>query len=325
VIASRIDVHNHALPEEALEILRADHSYGVGFEDGRWHGPDGFVFDLTKGFTDIETKIGDLKSCGIDTAVLSPAPPLFLYDSDPAAAESLCEAVNEGLSRMAGHGDDMRWMGNLPMRDPERAAAMVERLASTPGCVGVEVGSAIGPMRLDEPRFESFWATAERTGLPVMIHPEIGPQRHEALDDFYLQNVIGFPLETTLAIERLIVTGLLQRHPGLRILLVHGGGYFPYQAGRLRHARTVRPELAEAPTDPWDALPQLWFDVLTHDAGALAYLVSRVGVENVVLGTDLPFDMSLPDPMAVLDAALDADSIARITDANAVELFSLDD
>ena len=318
-----IDVHNHALPEEALEILRAHDSYGVGFEDGRWHGPDGFVFDLTDGFTDIETKVADLRSRGIDTAVLSPAPPLFLYDSAPAAAESLCEAVNEGLARMASGGENMRWMGNLPMREPERAAAMVEVLATVPGCVGVEVGSAIGPLRLDEPGFEPFWAAIEHAGLPVMIHPEIGPQRHEALDDYYLQNVIGFPLETTLAIERLIVAGVLERHPGLRILLVHGGGYFPYQAGRLRHARTVRPELADAPTDPWDALPQLWFDVLTHDAGALTYLVSRVGVENVVLGTDLPFDMSLPDPMALLDAALDADSIARVTKANPAELFSL--
>jgi aminocarboxymuconate-semialdehyde decarboxylase len=322
-----IDVHNHGLPEEALELLRAESVYGVELRDSAngpvWRGPDGFVFEVVPGFTDAQTKLADIVSRGIDTAILSPAPPLFLYGAEAAAAEALCEATNAGLARMAGVEERMRWIGLLPMRDPERSAAMVERLASVDGCVGVEVGSAIGPARLDHPEYEPFWAAAEAAGMPVMIHPEIGAHRHEALDDFYLQNVVGFPLETTLAIERLIAAGVLERHPGLRILLVHGGGYFPYQAGRLRHAATVRPELAGSPPDPFAFLPQLWFDILTHDPQALTYLVSRVGAENVVLGTDLPFDMSLPDPVATMERALDAETIAAVSEANPAALFGL--
>ena len=318
-----MDVHNHGLPEEALEVLRAEKAYGVELDDTTWRGPDGFVFDIVGGFTDAAVKHADLKRQGIDAAVLSPAPPLFLYDADLEAAGYLCDAVNEGLSRMAGRNEGTRWMGHLPMADPERAASSLERLAGEPTCVGVEVGTSIGPKRLDQPEFEPFWECAERLRMPVMIHPEIGPQRHAALDDHYLQNVIGFPLETTLAVERLIVAGVFERHPGIRILLVHAGGYFPYQAGRLRHARTVRPELADAPEDPWDALGQLWFDSITHDEQALGYLASRVGIENVVLGTDFPFDMSLPDPIGLVEGALGRESLAQVAERNPTELFSL--
>ncbi|MSO42520.1 MAG: amidohydrolase [Solirubrobacterales bacterium] len=321
----RIDVHNHAMPEEALDLLRGENPYEVRIAGRGWRGPDGFEFPITEAFVEVDAKREALRELGIDSAVLSPAPPLFLYGAEAAASEALCDATNEGLRRMAEEGGGMHWVGNLPMSEPGHATAMLERLAAEAGCVGVEVGSAIGPVRLDEPQFEPFWSTAERLRMPVMIHPEIGPERHGALDDYYLQNVIGFPLETTLAIERLFAAGVLQRHPELRILLVHGGGYFPYQAGRLRHARTVRPELAGAPQSPWDCLPQLWFDGLTHDDQALAYLCSRVGIENVVLGTDHPFDMAAPDPVASIESALESDDALRqIAELNPTELFSLD-
>src|SRR5262245_13886641 len=147
----------------------------------------------------------------IDSAVLSPAPPLFLYGADPGAADALCDAVNEGIGRMASEAGGWSWVGNLPMGEPDRATAALERLAAADGCAGVEVGSAIGASRLDDPRFDELWSTAERLNMVVMIHHEIGAQRHEALDDYYLQNVIGFPLETTLAIERLWAAGVLAR------------------------------------------------------------------------------------------------------------------
>ena len=154
----------------------------------------------------------------------------------------------------------------------------------------------------------------------MTLHPAY-VERHPGLQDFYFENVLGFLFETAIAIERLISAGALDRHPELQIVLVHGGGYFPYQGGRLRHARTVRRELAASPEDPWAYLDRIWFDIVTHDAAALRYLVDRVGAGRVVVGTDLPFDMALPEPMRLLADAVDEDTAARIAEANPAALY----
>ena len=140
-------------------------------------------------------------------------------------------------------------MAHVPLQDPRLAAEMLERAASD-GAVGVDVGTSIAGRRLDEPEFDAFWTAAERARLPVEIHPDFTYDRHPALAPYYLSNVVGLPLETTLAIARLIAAGVLDRHPDLRVVVLHAGGFLPYQAGRLRHARTVRPELAASPADP---------------------------------------------------------------------------
>jgi len=157
-----------------------------------------------------------------------------------------------------------------------------------------------------------------------MLHPAyLEPNR--GLDSFYLQNVIGNQLETTIAIERLIASGLLSRHPRLKVVLVHAGGYFPFQAGRLRHATTVRPELESAPADPWSFRGQVVVDTITHDPDALTYLVSRMGAENVVMGTDLPFDMASPQPVRELEQAVDAGTARTIAEDNPTRLYRFDD
>src|SRR5205807_2493949 len=112
--------------------------------------------------------------------------------------------------------------------------------------------------------------------------------------------------------ERLICAGVLGDHPGVRFLLVHAGGYFPYQAGRLRHARTVREELSSAPEDPWAFRGQIMADTITHDRDALSYLVARMGAENLVMGTDLPFDMATPHPVDALNEAVDTETARQV-------------
>ena len=188
------------------------------------------------------------------------------------------------------------------------------------GAVGVEIGTAVAGRRLDEPEFEPFWSAAERLGIPVTLHPAYG-EHNPALDAYYFENVLGFLFETTITIERLIVAGVLDRHPGLRLVLLHGGGYFPYQVGRLRHARTVRPELEDAPADPWSYRDRLHFDIITHDPSALAYLIERAGPDRVVMGTDLPFDMATPDPIGLLEAAASDDAARAIAERNPAALY----
>lgn len=316
----RIDMHNHAVPEPAVELLNADPVYELQIRDGKWRGGRHVDHDFPPSFHDPQGKIEELERKGMDAAVVSVTPPLFYVDLDVEPIERLARTVNEGLAEwQQAHPDRFRWMAHVPIAYPERAVAVLEDAAQA-GAVGVEVSTRVGGRRLDGPEFEPFWEAAERLRLPVMPHP-FDNEPHRGLNDWYLQNVIGNMLETTVTIERLICAGVLDRHPDLKLVLVHAGGYFPWQAGRLKHARTVRPELAETPEDPWRYRGQIVVDTITHDREALAYLVERMGAENVVLGTDLPYDMATPEPMTALEEAVDAATARRIAEENPAKLY----
>jgi aminocarboxymuconate-semialdehyde decarboxylase len=318
-----IDVHNHVMPTEALDVLRRDSSYGVTIDGNRWAGVHHVPFTIAAAFHDPSAKIAEMDERGIGAAVLSCPPPLFFYEVSSDSGAELCEAANDGMAKLCGeYPDRLRWLANLPMQDPQRAAGLY-RAALGRGCVGAAVGTSIAGQRLDEPVFEEFWAAAAQIGRPVLVHPAFN-EPHAALEPYYLQNVIGNPLETTVMVERMICAGVFGRYPGLRLVVLHGGGYLPYQAGRLAHACGVRPEIPVSAGDVWRAFGQLYFDTITHDAAALRYLAQRVGIDHVLLGTDLPFDMALQAPADALAEAFDEAARERVGSANALRLFALD-
>jgi aminocarboxymuconate-semialdehyde decarboxylase len=319
----KIDVHNHAIPEPAIDLLRRDPAYRTTIHGDRVSGGNHVEFTLLPSFRDPDAKLAELEARGLEGAVVSAAPPLFFYEVGPEAGEAIARATNAGLAEIcARHPDRLRWMAHVPMGARECVVPVLEEAAGS-GAVGVEVATSIVGRRLDEPEFEPFWAAAERLRLPVMIHPAYNAD-HPGLAPFYLQNVIGNQLETTIAAERLICSGVLDRHPDVRVLLVHGGGYFPYQAGRQRHAAAVRPELASAPRDPWSYRGQLLADTITHDNDALAYLVARMGAENVLMGTDLPFDMATPRPVEALFQSVDERTARLIAEETPARLYGFD-
>jgi aminocarboxymuconate-semialdehyde decarboxylase len=281
------------------------------------------LFPWSASFHDPDAKVAELAAKGLDGAVLSTAPPLFFYNLDAERGQRISCAANAGLKEFAAaYPDRFRWMATLPMADPEGVPAFLED-AVADGAVGAEIGTNIAGRRLDDPVYEPFWATAESLGIPVLIHPAFN-EENRGMNDFYFQNVIGNQLETTIAIERLIAAGVLERHPNVRVLLVHAGGYFPFQAGRLRHARTVRMELQDSPIDPWSYFGQVVVDTITHDTDTLRHLIERVGRDNVVMGTDLPFDMASPEPMQTLEAAADAETVRVISESNPAKLYRFD-
>jgi aminocarboxymuconate-semialdehyde decarboxylase len=316
----RIDVHNHVIPELALDHMKRDPAYKMELRGTKITLGGHVPFELTRDFVEPAAKLVALEKEGVGGAVVSVAPPLFYYHLEPAAAETICNVANTGLSEFcAAAPERLRWMAHVPMGSPEKAVETLKE-ARMKGCVGVEVGTSIAGKRLDDESMEPFWTEVERLNLPVFIHPAYN-EHSEGLDPFYLQNVIGNQLETTIAVERLICAGVLDRHPSLVLLLAHGGGYFPYQAGRLRHAISVRPELAAVQPDPWRYLRQLRFDCITHDTAAAAYLVARVGPDRVVLGSDSPFDMGLTRPYDFLYEAVGAKTAERIASDNSAGLF----
>jgi aminocarboxymuconate-semialdehyde decarboxylase len=195
-----------------------------------------------------------------------------------------------------------------------------------PGIKGAEIPSSVGGTYLGDPAFAPFWAAAEATGALIFIHPTTRGLGIPALDQHYLWNSVGNPLETTITAAHLAATGVLERHPGLKILLAHGGGALPALRGRLRRAHAVRAEARSgAPGGPGESLRRLWFDSLTHDAGVLAGLVAWAGADRVVLGSDRPFDMGADDPVAgVRDLRLGTDE-ELILGGNAARLLGLPD
>jgi aminocarboxymuconate-semialdehyde decarboxylase len=317
----KIDVHNHAFPQSVLDLVEKEDAYGLKLVGGvvkSRYSPDE---ELIPALVEPRLKVADLERVGLDAAVVSVSPDLFAYETEPDAGRAMALASNQGLADFcAVVPDRLKWMANVPLQSPQLAVEVLDG-AVRMGAVGVEIGTAVADRRPDEPEFEPFWSAVERHGLPVFVHPAYN-RPNDGLEPFHFQNVMGNPLETTIFVERMICTRTLDRHPGVRLILSHGGGFFPYQVGRLRHARTVRVELKDAPEDPWSYVRrQIYIDTICHDRQALSYLVARAGADRVIMGTDAPFDMATPEPMRALLEAVSAADARQIAEDNPASLF----
>ena len=317
----RWDVHNHAVPREVVELVRSGDGYPIKVE-GDFMEADRVRAELTPVFVDPAAKLEQLAQVGLDAAVVSGSPALFAYEANEDRGASLCGAVNRGLAELCRFEPArLRWLAHVPLQAPDAAAELLAEAAGA-GAVGAQIGTSVAGTPLSEAGLGPFWTAAEEHDMALMVHPAYN-NPHPGLEGYHLQNAIGNQLETTIAAERLIVTGVLDRHPRLRLLLVHAGGYTPWQAGRLRHAATVRAELADSPPDPYAYFGRIFVDTITHDAASLRFLVERVGADNVVMGTDLPFDMATPQPVAALEEAVDADTARRVMEETPRRLFRL--
>lgn len=317
----RWDAHNHAVPHEAVELLRTAGGYPIKVEGDSMEA-DRVRAELTPVFLDPAAKLEQLAHVGLHAAVVSVSPALFAYETDVDRGAALCRAVNSGLASFCkAEPARLRWLAHVPLQAPDAAASVLGEAAGA-GAVGAQIGTSVAGRPLSEAGLDPFWAAAEEHDMTLMLHPAYN-NPHPGLEGYHLQNAIGNQLETTIAAERLIVTGVLDRHARLRLLLVHAGGYLPWQAGRLRHAATVRAELADSPQDPFAYFGRVFVDTITHDAAALRFLVERVGADSVAMGTDLPFDMATPGPVAALEEAVDADTARRVMEETPRRVFGL--
>jgi aminocarboxymuconate-semialdehyde decarboxylase len=317
----RLDVHNHVIPPDVLRLARADSSFGIDISEGWWRGPDHVPFELLKTFSDPATRLADLERAGLDGAIVSPAITLFLYREEPDRAERFARIVNEGLAEFcAAAPGRLSFMATTPLQDVPTACAVLADAIGL-GAVGVAVATSIAGRRLDEEIFRPFWELCGRRSLPVFVHPAYNDQ-HPALQSWYLQNVIGNPLESAIAAERLMCSGLIDAHPGIRVISVHGGGFLPYQLDRLRHASEVRPEF-RAPVDSERLLDHFFFDTVLHGETALRFLAERVTLDRLLLGTDMPFDMAVAKPLELIRNALGEPAVDLVADSNPHRVFGL--
>jgi aminocarboxymuconate-semialdehyde decarboxylase len=327
-----VDTHTHFIPIELVELLRAGEGPpDLSLEERDGADPlivhdNGLRYPVFPLFHDAGAKLEQMDRDGIDISLVSLSPSLFLYWTDAADTLRVHRLINDAAAALAGRGGGrLHPLATVPMNDPAAAAEELRRACGELGLVGVEIGTSVGETMLDDPALDPFWSAAEELRAPVMLHPYtnmIAPPG-PSLTGYHLSNVIGNTTETFVAAARLIVGGVLDRHPGLRVQLVHAGGAFPYQLGRLDHAYEARSETkAVAERRPSSYLENFLFDTVAFDDRALGFLLTLAGPERVVFGSDLPFDMADVSPLQLREAA--GNEVAeRVLGGNALEAYGV--
>jgi aminocarboxymuconate-semialdehyde decarboxylase len=244
-------------------------------------------------FVNIDDILATQEEAGVERVLLCPWVPLLYYDADPGDGLARARIQNEALARaVADHPDRVAALGALPLQDPALAAGELRALMDEGVLRGVEVAASVRGVFLGDDRFEPFWDAAAATGAVVFVHPTTRGFDSPAFQDYYLWNTVANPLETATAAAHMVVAGVMERHPELRVLLAHGGGALLAVRGRMRHAHGFQPQAsARLRESPEDSIRRFYFDTLTHDDELLRALIDYAGADHVLLGSDYPFDM----------------------------------
>ncbi|MDB4896413.1 MAG: aminocarboxymuconate-semialdehyde decarboxylase [Firmicutes bacterium] len=297
-----IDAHAHLVPPYFLDELRGGKSrWGAQLEERNgqlWVRHDqGFAYPCPPTFYDPASMFGAMDQQGIDQRVLSIAPPIFYYWADRQTCADLAREYNQSAAALArAYPDRLAAMAHVPLPHVQDAIAELERAIAL-GLKGCEIGTTIEGVSLDHPEFRPFLQRAADLGVPLFLHPYYnGPK--PGMDRFYFTNSVGNPLDTHLAAAALIHGGVLAELPHLKLMLAHGGGFFPYQRARLEHAWAVRQEPRVKIAQPPSAyLGCFYYDTITFNPLALRYLIDQEGSERVMLGSDFAFDMGPVNPV----------------------------
>ncbi|MEK9522506.1 amidohydrolase [Streptomyces venezuelae] len=326
-----VDVHAHVLlPQiEALVAGLPGHAEARAL-DARRNGPDALavsgpmVRDRIPALTDPAVRLARMDAQGVDVQLVSPSPSHYHYWADADTAEKVHRLANEATAaHCAAAPGRLKGLGLVPLQHPELVVSALDHALEL-GLAGVEISSHAPGRELSDPAYEPLWARTEETGAVVFLHP-FGCTLDERLDRWYLSNTVGQPTENAVALSHLIFSGVLDRHPELKIVAAHGGGYLPTHIGRSDHAWRARTDASAGCAQlPSSYLQRLYFDSLVHDPSVLRALVEAAGADRVLLGSDFPFDMGSDDPVGALRAAnLPVADFRAVRGANAAALLNL--
>jgi aminocarboxymuconate-semialdehyde decarboxylase len=326
-----VDVHAHVLLPDVealvanlpgLQEAKALEARRNGIDALAVNGP--MVRERIPRMTDVRVRLAAMDAQGVDIQLVSPSPSHYHYWTDEETAEKLFRLANEATAaHCSAAADRLRGLGLAPLQHPDQAVAALDH-ALEQGLLGVEISSHAPGRELSDPAYEPFWSRAEDRGAILFLHP-FGCTLDERLDRWYLSNTVGQPTENAVALSHLIFSGVLDRHPELKLIAAHGGGYLPTHIGRSDHAWSTRTDAgAGCARLPSSYLPRLYFDSLVHDPHVLRALIDAAGSDRVLLGSDYPFDMGTEDPVGRLRAARlpDADFHA-VRGGNATALLRL--
>jgi len=325
------DVHAHCIPPSFRDWLQ---------QQGPSHGAD--LLDTAKGtcvqfngrfvsapirdtLSDLEQRLADMDRMQVDVQVLAGWIDLTGYDLAAREGLSYARAHNDSLAEEAAKEPArFRSVANLPLQDPAAAATELHRAVSELGMVGAQVATTVGPDWIDRAGLDEVWEAAEALGSLVILHP-MAPLTGVTLDRYFMDNSVGRPAETTIALAGLMYSGVLDRFPNLRICAVHGGGFAPFQIGRLDRGYQVKPDLAAQHAErlPSEYLREIYVDTVVHDPAVLRFLIDTMGADRVMVGTDYPFEMGEDDPVALVDSVpgIEAEQRQAILSGNAKRLL----
>ncbi len=300
-----IDTHTHVLAAETAALLTKEVSkVPVTITD---IDKDIALLDVggvsykpfPRGGFDIDRRLADMDATGVDVHLLSATPQTYMYNEDASLAAAAAVIQNDQMAKhIAAHPTRFMGIATLPIQDPKRAADELKRVMTKLGLKGAMIGSNAMGKNLDDPSFEPLWATANELGAFMFIHPNnvAGADR---LKSYYLRNLIGNPLDTTIAAASLYFGGVLDKYPKMTVMLAHGGGFTPYQAARWEHGWRVRPEPHKnIAQEPKNIAGRFFYDTILHSDRTLEMMIDLVGVDHVMLGSDYPYDMAMLDCVA---------------------------
>jgi aminocarboxymuconate-semialdehyde decarboxylase len=321
-----VDIHTHTFCPAVEPLLRDLRGYkSIPYK--RDMSPESAATDagegprLQRAFNTTAQRRADMQAMRVDAQVVAPAPGQQHYWRGDLLPR-ISAMQNDHVAGLVAEAPEMlRGLGTLPMADVPAAVAEARR-ATALGLRGFQIDSRVNQRELSDPAFDPLYEELSACGAMLVIHP-LGFSDGARLGPFFMVNTVGQPLEETIAFHHLVLGGVMDRHPGLRVLICHGGGYVPSYVGRLDHAWRARPELRRlTPQPPSAYIPRFYYDTCVFRPDLLRNLVDLAGADRVMLGSDYPFDMGDLDPLGTLDAAgLTAEQREAIASGNARGLF----
>jgi aminocarboxymuconate-semialdehyde decarboxylase len=260
--------------------------------------------DQQKKHTDVEQRIADMDKMDIDVQAISTSPLQYYYGVETELARQIARTTNEHLAQVkATHPERFAPLGTLPMQAPELAVQELEYCMKKLGFKGIEIGTNVAGAEIADSRYEKMWAKCEALGAVVFLHP-IGFTSPQRLTQHFLTNIIGNPLDTTVALAHIVFGGVLERYPKLKIVTAHGGGFLSHYPARMDHAYRVRPECHDhIKRPPSYYMKKIYYDTMVFGEPQLEHLVNLYGAERVVIGTDYPYDMGYYKPVDFVERA----------------------
>ena len=326
-----IDIHSHIAIPQAAELVKPHLDPAtiplINFATPQTKALNARQDSDRRGLmTGHDQRLADLDAMGIDLQLVMCPPPQCYYTVPLDIAVKVARIINDGVAAyVAARPDRFVALGTVPMPDGNEAARELERCMTQLGFKGVQILTNVAGKELSDPAFAPFWKKAEELGAVVLIHPN-GFTEAQRFARFYFNNVIGNPLETTIALHYLIFDGVLERHPDLKIIAVHGGGFLGAYPGRIDHAWGARGDArGDLPKPPSTYLKKIYVDTVVFTPEQLTALVATFGIDHVLMGTDYPYDMAEYEPLQHLAATRSLDDAARaaIAGGNAKRLLGV--
>lgn len=308
----KIDIHTHIIPEH---LPRWSEKFGYsGFIHLDHHKPccarmmkdDEFFREIESNCWDAEARLKDCKHTHVDVQVLSTIPIMFNYWAKPEHCYEISRFLNDHIAEVVErYPKKFIGLGTVPMQNADVAIKELERCKKI-GLVGIEIGSNVNDINLNEPQFFPIYEAAQELGLAIFVHPwnMMGTKQ---MSKYWLPWLVGMPAETSRAICSMIFGGVFEKFPKLRIAFAHGGGSFPSTVGRIEQGFNVRPDLTalDNNVNPREYLGHFYVDSLIHDTKFLQYVIDLIGEDKICCGSDYPFPLGEATPGEEIEA-LDA-------------------